>query len=328
MRLRRLRVADLPAFQAYRGDEEVGRWQGWQPMSANEAQAFLREMATLPFAPPGDWFQLAIARRDDDALIGDMGLHLHADGRTLELGFTLARAAQGQGLAAEAVKLALARVFAHTPARRVLAITDTRNAASVRLLRRLGFRPLATLPALFRGEPCLEHHFVLHRPGRGAVTLRPAGAVDAAAVAEVLIEARRVLMPFAPSAHPPDEVRAWVAQQLVPGGGVTLAEVLLDGGPQVVGVLATAVREGRGWIDQLSVHPEHVGTGAGGALLAHALATLPRPLRLFTFQANLHARAFYERHGFVALAFGDGSGNEERCPDVLYERAAEVPCPP
>ncbi|MGE3511045.1 MAG: histone acetyltransferase, partial [Vicinamibacterales bacterium] len=30
-------------------------------------------------------------------------------------------------------------------------------------------------------------------------------------------------------------------------------------------------------------------------------------------------RVFYERHGFVAVAFGDGSGNEERCPDILYE---------
>jgi hypothetical protein len=31
------------------------------------------------------------------------------------------------------------------------------------------------------------------------------------------------------------------------------------------------------------------------------------------------ARRFYERHGYIAVAFSDGSGNEERCPDVLYE---------
>ena len=30
------------------------------------------------------------------------------------------------------------------------------------------------------------------------------------------------------------------------------------------------------------------------------------------------ARRFYERNGFVAEAFGDGTGNEERQPDVRY----------
>ena len=43
-------------------------------------------------------------------------------------------------------------------------------------------------------------------------------------------------------------------------------------------------------------------------------------LRLYTFQSNEGARRFYERHGFAAVAFGDGSDNEEREPDVRYER--------
>jgi putative addiction module component (TIGR02574 family) len=33
------------------------------------------------------------------------------------------------------------------------------------------------------------------------------------------------------------------------------------------------------------------------------------------------ARSFWERHGFKAIAYSDGSTNEERCPDVLYELA-------
>jgi hypothetical protein len=59
-------------------------------------------------------------------------------------------------------------------------------------------------------------------------------------------------------------------------------------------------------------------------LLAHALASLDLPVRLYTFQANTRARSFYERHGFKAIAFSDGSANEERCPDVLYELASSV----
>ena len=49
------------------------------------------------------------------------------------------------------------------------------------------------------------------------------------------------------------------------------------------------------------------------------MATLGLPVRLFTFQAGMRARSFYERHGFDAVEFGDGSANEESCRDVLYE---------
>ena len=68
-RLRRLSEADLPRFQAYRHDAEIGRWQGWQPMDDVAARAFLQDAATSPFCPPGQWFQLGIAERDSDALI-------------------------------------------------------------------------------------------------------------------------------------------------------------------------------------------------------------------------------------------------------------------
>lgn len=324
VQLRRLRVADLPLFQHYRADPEVGRYQGWQPMDDAAATAFLAEMAEMAatnFCPPGRWCQIAIADVHADALIGDIGLCLAADGEALELGFTLAREWQGSGRAAEAVQLVLQAVWAWTPAQRVLALSDVRNGASVRLLQRLGFRRYATLQAVFRGEPCSEHHFVLHRaghPDHHSPVLRAATAADADAVARVLVESRAALLPFANAAHTPDEVRAWVAHTLLPAGGVTLALV----GGRVQGVLATAVAaDGTGWIEQLYVHPTQVGAGLGRALLAAALQALPRPVHLYTFQANVHAREFYERHGFKAIGWGDGSGNEERCPDVLYALA-------
>jgi hypothetical protein len=43
-------------------------------------------------------------------------------------------------------------------------------------------------------------------------------------------------------------------------------------------------------------------------------------VKLHCFQANTGARRFYERHGFRAEVFGDGSGNEEGLPDILYLR--------
>lgn len=146
-------------------------------------------------------------------------------------------------------------------------------------------------------------------------TLRPASPGDAPRVAQLLIDTRARFMPYAPSAHSDDEVREWVATTLVPGGGVTVAQV--DG--RVLGAMATAREGGCSWIMQMAVDPAVVGRGLGSSLLAQALRDLPRPIRLYTFQANTGARRFYERHGFAAIEFSDGLANEERCPDVLYE---------
>lgn len=314
LRLRRLGAHDLAAFQDYRGDAELGRYQGWQAMDAAAALAFLQQMAASPWCPPGEWLQIGIAAPGSDMLIGDIGLHLHADAAVAEIGFTLSRAAQGRGLGTEAVGAAIGLLFAHTPAMRVLGVTDARHTASVRLMQRVGMKRYTTLDTVFRGQPCLERFFVRHRQPLAPPTLRAAAAEDAAAVARVLIDARRELMPFAPSAHDDADVRRWVARELIPAGGVTVAQVQ----DRVAGVLAVSQTPRAAWIDQLHVHPSCVGAGLGRLLLAHALSALPRPLQLYTFQANHHARAFYEGHGFAAVAFGDGSANEERCPDVLY----------
>lgn len=149
------------------------------------------------------------------------------------------------------------------------------------------------------------------------VTLRPAVAADAPRVARLLIDTRRAFMPYAPPAHPDAELRDWVAHTLVPSGSVVLAQH--DGA--VIGCMHTEPAEGLSWITQMAVDPARVGRGVGSVLLDHALRTLRRPIRLYTFQQNVGARRFYERHGFVAIALTDGRDNEERCPDVLYELA-------
>ena len=150
--------------------------------------------------------------------------------------------------------------------------------------------------------------------------LRFAGPEDASAVATVLIESRRTFLPFAPSAHPEHGVRQWVRDVLVPGGRVVVWKEYGD----VVGVLATSEDEYFAWIDQLYLLPGFVGQGIGSKMLAHAHAVLHKPIRLYTFQQNEGARRFYERHGYKTIEFTDGQGNEEKCPDVLYELQAPL----
>ncbi len=45
----------------------------------------------------------------------------------------------------------------------------------------------------------------------------------------------------------------------------------------------------------------------------------PDGFALWVFQQNDGARRFYERHGLRLVRETDGSGNEERTPDALYE---------
>lgn len=151
--------------------------------------------------------------------------------------------------------------------------------------------------------------------GPMSTTLRAATIEDAAAVAEVLLSSRRAFLHYAPPARSQAEIYRWVHEVLIPSGGVTVA----CEDHAVVAFLAVARESETAWINQLYVAPGCTGRGLGSRLLASALASLARPVRLHTFQANVRARAFYERHGFTVVAFGDGSANEERCPDVLLE---------
>jgi ribosomal protein S18 acetylase RimI-like enzyme len=71
------------------------------------------------------------------------------------------------------------------------------------------------------------------------------------------------------------------------------------------------------YIDRLYVDPPQQRKGWGSHLLEHAKALCPDGLALYTHQENHGARAFYERHGFVAVKFGI-SPPPESAPDVEY----------
>jgi aminoglycoside 6'-N-acetyltransferase len=161
--LRRLGGLDLAAFQAYRTDAELGRYQGWSAMSDGEALAFLQGMSDVTLFRPGEWTQIGIAESETMTLIGDIGLFLAEDSRHAEIGFTLSRSAQGRGLATAALQEAVQLIFESTPAERILGITDARNRASVAVLERGGMRKQEERRVVFRGESCLEYVYVLQR---------------------------------------------------------------------------------------------------------------------------------------------------------------------
>lgn len=135
---------------------------------------------------------------------------------------------------------------------------------------------------------------------------------DAQAAAVISRAARFDAIPRYPDLHTPIEDLAFYSRQIEGCGG--LGEV--DDAGRLRGFVL--------WCDQLIEHLyvdiAHQRVGIGSRLLTAALAAMPdRPVRLWTFQANARAVAFYRGHGFLAVDQTDGEANEESLPDVLFE---------
>ena len=157
--LRRFAVEDAAALAAYRGDPEVARYQGWDHCSLADAQSLVRSLSTGDPGTPGSWFQFAVSLASDGALIGDCALRCgRATPRVGELGFSFARAYQGQGYASEAVSRLLDYLFERLALHRVYAITDARNLPAQALLERLGLRKEGEFreASWFKGEWATE----------------------------------------------------------------------------------------------------------------------------------------------------------------------------
>jgi GNAT superfamily N-acetyltransferase len=140
------------------------------------------------------------------------------------------------------------------------------------------------------------------------VNVRPAGVNDADRIATVFLRSRYASIPDI-LVHSDEDVRAYFATVVLPNQQVWVAEV--DG--DIVALLALH----DDWIEHLYVDPEWTGHEIGTKLLDMAKAQSREGLNLWTFQSNVKARRFYERHGFKAEAMTDGD-NEEGAPDVRY----------
>lgn len=139
------------------------------------------------------------------------------------------------------------------------------------------------------------------------VTLRPARSLDAGTAGAILHGFSRE-HDWMPELHSEAETIAYCSR-MIELGWVTVAE--RQG--QVAGFLALNGDE----VQSLYLARPARGQGIGQRLLDHAKEQRPE-LKLFAFQANHPACRFYERNGFVEVARGDGSENDENLPDIKY----------
>lgn len=138
VQLRWLTEADVPALFSVFGDAEVTRyWGSATHKDPNDSAALLADIHAHFQA--GTLFQWGI--ESEGQIIGTCTLgSLDAVNRRGELGFALGRTHWGKGYMRHALPTVLTFAFDHLNLHRVYADADPRNARSIRILERLGFR--------------------------------------------------------------------------------------------------------------------------------------------------------------------------------------------
>ena len=130
LRLRRARIDDLDAMHAVLSHPQAMRY--WSTPPHRDLDQTLEWLEGMIGAAPEE---------SDDYVVEHQGRIIGKAGcwRVPEIGYILHPDAWGQGLAHEALTAVIAKVFATFPAGAIRADVDPRNAASLKLLGRLGF---------------------------------------------------------------------------------------------------------------------------------------------------------------------------------------------
>jgi RimJ/RimL family protein N-acetyltransferase len=137
--LREWSPSDLDAFSAMSADPEVMRYLGavhdragsWRRMALHAGHWALRGY--------GNW---VVERKADGVLIGRVGLWNPEGWPGLEVGWTLARHAWGQGYATEAASATMEWAWTVLDAPRLISVIHPENLASARVAERVGLRRL------------------------------------------------------------------------------------------------------------------------------------------------------------------------------------------
>ena len=171
---------DYDAFASIQSRDDVHRYLYTEAGGPEEIRAVLRaRMTRTAIERENDAITLALELRDGGALAGDVSFWWRsAVHQTGEIGFLLHPDHHGRGYAREAAEVMLRLGFEGLDLHRVIGRCDGRNAASARLMERLGMRREAHLREneWVKGEwtdelvyAILRREWEARRDGRGYV---------------------------------------------------------------------------------------------------------------------------------------------------------------
>jgi len=133
-------AGDRAAYCGIVSDPDVVRYLYIEVLDDAGSDARLADRGT-GLTAPGDWMNLAVEVAGSGEVAGDVGLGwLSAEDRQAEIGYMFRTAHQGRGFATEAAAAMVDLAFTGLGAHRVRGSLDARNAASARVLQRLGMR--------------------------------------------------------------------------------------------------------------------------------------------------------------------------------------------
>ena len=137
--LHELLPADAADVFIFRSDPEVQKFNAEPMQHLSEAHAFIEEIRSKQAAQ--EELMWAVTFHEKNAVVGLIGFgYWNRYHHRAEVGYDLAHAYWGQGLASEAVKTIIDFGFQRMHLNRIEAGTIADNLRSVRLLERLGFR--------------------------------------------------------------------------------------------------------------------------------------------------------------------------------------------
>ena len=154
--LREFTADDWPAILAYQQDPQYLRFSAWTERTEADAQAFVQRFVNWQWEEPRSRIQLAIAIAASGELIGNVGLRRPAaEALVAEIGFELSALHWGLGYATEAASALLRFGFGELALHRISAHCVAENAASARVLEKLGM----TLEGRLRESEFLKEHW-------------------------------------------------------------------------------------------------------------------------------------------------------------------------
>jgi len=162
--IRHLELKGLSDFHIYRSNPEVTKYQGFDVMTIEEAEAFIQDNATKYFGKAGEWVQYGIENKSSGQLIGDCAIKLDGnDTRLAEIGITISPNEQKKGYAKETLLAILDFLFSRPDFHRVTETVDAENTASIQLLKSVGFRQEGHFieNIFFKGKWGSEYQFAM-----------------------------------------------------------------------------------------------------------------------------------------------------------------------
>jgi len=141
LNIRHLELSDLSDFHFYRSNPEVTKYQGFDFMTIEQAEEFIKDNSTKHFGKAEEWVQYGIENSATRQLIGDCAIKLDKyDTRIAEIGITISHLEQKKGYAKEVLLGILSFLFDTKEIHRVVEIVDAENVASINLLKSTGFK--------------------------------------------------------------------------------------------------------------------------------------------------------------------------------------------